>query len=88
MLWPTDHLPVNTEIYEDFATLSSKKKKLDGVMILYDRMGNGVEADDCGVLPGIAPKKWTEQNHKTLCTAGLLVLPSMKRFNQHTTLHW
>jgi hypothetical protein len=32
------------------------KKKLDGVMILYDRMGNGVEADGCGVLPGIAQK--------------------------------
>ena len=25
-------------------------------MILYDGMGNGVEADGCGVLPGIAPK--------------------------------
>ena len=52
-------------------------------------MGNGVEADGCGVLPGIAQKKETEQNHETLCTAVLLVLPSMKRGSHRTgALQW
>lgn len=34
------------------------------------------------------PKNETEQNHETLCTAGLLVLPSMKRGNHRTALQW
>ena len=51
-------------------------------------MGNGDEADGCGVLPGITPKKETEQNHETLCTAVSLVLPSMKRGDHRTALQW
>jgi len=57
-------------------------------MILYDRMGNGVEADGCGVLPDIAPpKNGLSKIIKTLCTTGLLVPPSMKRGNHRTTVH-